>query len=131
MSLAYSKQTPDNDAEIHPCWESMQLRDEIVLHRSAERKESARRRFVCFLWQMKAQLCQLCVSFLSELIPFCTSLCVTGQGFAQERIVGGYAPVPHSIRYIVSLQTTNRQHFCGGFLINRFWVVTAAHCNIG
>uniref|UniRef100_A0A3B3XW07 trypsin n=1 Tax=Poecilia mexicana TaxID=48701 RepID=A0A3B3XW07_9TELE len=80
---------------------------------------------------MKAQLCQLCVSFLSELIPFCTSLCVTGQGFAQERIVGGYAPVPHSIRYIVSLQTTSRQHFCGGFLINRFWVITAAHCNIG
>uniref|UniRef100_A0A3B3XWR5 trypsin n=1 Tax=Poecilia mexicana TaxID=48701 RepID=A0A3B3XWR5_9TELE len=49
------------------------------------------------------------------------------QGFAQERIVGGYAPVPHSIRYIVSLQTTSRQHFCGGFLINRFWVITAAH----
>ncbi|XP_018541191.1 trypsin [Lates calcarifer] len=50
---------------------------------------------------------------------------------AQERIVGGYAPVPHSIKYIVSIQTTERQHFCGGSLINKYWVITAAHCNIG
>ncbi|XP_041801752.1 trypsin-3 [Chelmon rostratus] len=50
---------------------------------------------------------------------------------AQERIVGGYAPVPHSIKYIVSIQTTQRQHFCGGSLINKYWVITAAHCNIG
>uniref|UniRef100_A0A3Q3WUK0 trypsin n=1 Tax=Mola mola TaxID=94237 RepID=A0A3Q3WUK0_MOLML len=48
-----------------------------------------------------------------------------------ERIVGGYAPVPHSIRYIVSIQTTERQHVCGGSLINKYWVITAAHCNIG
>lgn len=68
----------------------------------------------------------LCIS--SELI-FC--VCVAGQVLAQERIVGGYVPVPHSIKYIVSIQTTDRQHFCGGFLINKFWVITAAHCNIG
>ncbi|KAI3357750.1 hypothetical protein L3Q82_016155, partial [Scortum barcoo] len=49
----------------------------------------------------------------------------------QLRIVGGYAPVPHSIKYIVSLQTTDRRHFCGGSLINKYWVITAAHCNIG
>uniref|UniRef100_A0A3P8U888 trypsin n=1 Tax=Amphiprion percula TaxID=161767 RepID=A0A3P8U888_AMPPE len=48
-----------------------------------------------------------------------------------ERIVGGYAPVPHSIKYIVSIQTRDRQHFCGGFLINKYWIVSAAHCNIG
>uniref|UniRef100_A0A3P8WKN2 trypsin n=1 Tax=Cynoglossus semilaevis TaxID=244447 RepID=A0A3P8WKN2_CYNSE len=50
---------------------------------------------------------------------------------AQERIVGGYAPVPHSIKYIVSIQTRDRQHKCGGALINKYWVITAAHCNIG
>uniref|UniRef100_A0A3Q0SHA7 trypsin n=1 Tax=Amphilophus citrinellus TaxID=61819 RepID=A0A3Q0SHA7_AMPCI len=49
-------------------------------------------------------------------------------GRIAERIVGGYAPVPHSIKYIVSIQTVERQHLCGGFVINKYWVVTAAHC---
>lgn len=61
----------------------------------------------------------------------CYCMCVAGQNVGEERIVGGYAPVPHSIKYIVSIQTLERKHFCGGFLINKHWVVTAAHCNIG
>ncbi|AWP10147.1 putative trypsin-like [Scophthalmus maximus] len=65
---------------------------------------------------------------LCILLEFLAVNCID---LAQERIVGGYAPVPHSIKYIVSIQTTERQHICGGFLINKYWVITAAHCNIG
>uniref|UniRef100_A0A8C7QTS5 trypsin n=1 Tax=Oncorhynchus mykiss TaxID=8022 RepID=A0A8C7QTS5_ONCMY len=36
---------------------------------------------------------------------------ITGQELIQGRIVGGYAPAPHSIKYIVSIQSTRGQHF--------------------
>uniref|UniRef100_A0A673BS42 trypsin n=1 Tax=Sphaeramia orbicularis TaxID=375764 RepID=A0A673BS42_9TELE len=50
-------------------------------------------------------------------------LCVVGQDFAAAdvRVIGGYAPVPHSLKYIVTLQTRLRQHlsdfFCSFHLL--------------
>uniref|UniRef100_A0A8C2WPF4 trypsin n=1 Tax=Cyclopterus lumpus TaxID=8103 RepID=A0A8C2WPF4_CYCLU len=73
----------------------------------------------------------MCVFLSKSLLFISLCACVAGQEVGRGRIVGGYAPVPHSIKYIVSIQSTQRQHLCGGSLINKFWVITAAHCNIG
>ncbi|CAG9827962.1 unnamed protein product [Diabrotica balteata] len=45
----------------------------------------------------------------------------------QPRIVGG-KECTESYSYMVSIRVNNK-HYCGGTLVTRWWVLTAAHCN--
>mmetsp|Transcript_8798 Transcript_8798/g.18606 ORF Transcript_8798/g.18606 Transcript_8798/m.18606 type:complete len:421 (+) Transcript_8798:343-1605(+) len=44
------------------------------------------------------------------------------------RIIGGRSAEPDSFPYVVSIQNTISGHYCGGSLIGRDVVLTAAHC---
>ncbi|KYM77754.1 Mite allergen Eur m 3 [Atta colombica] len=44
------------------------------------------------------------------------------------RIIGGKRACRGEIPYQISLQNENDIHFCGGVIINKYYVLTAAHC---
>ncbi|XP_069490831.1 trypsin-like [Ambystoma mexicanum] len=44
-----------------------------------------------------------------------------------DRIIGGYDCTPHSQPWQVYF-TYNGQRWCGGTLINEYWIISAAHC---
>ncbi|CAG6015707.1 chymotrypsin-like protease CTRL-1 [Menidia menidia] len=47
-----------------------------------------------------------------------------------NKIVNGETAVSGSWPWQVSIQDTMFNHFCGGSLVNQYWVVTAAHCRV-
>lgn len=51
--------------------------------------------------------------------------------YFDSRIVGGSTASPGQFPYQASVRTTGNAHFCGGFVANNRWVVSAAHCTIG
>ncbi|XP_055711464.1 chymotrypsin-2-like [Phlebotomus papatasi] len=49
----------------------------------------------------------------------------------ESRIVGGSTASPGQFPYQAGLRTSANGHFCGGFVANNRWVVSAAHCTVG
>ncbi|XP_055640448.1 trypsin-1-like [Toxorhynchites rutilus septentrionalis] len=61
----------------------------------------------------------------------------SSKGLSGDKIVGGVNADPHEFPYQISLQwnlgpnvTRRPIHFCGGSILNRNWVITAAHCRV-
>ena len=44
------------------------------------------------------------------------------------RIIGGNTAVPHSYPWQASIRSSYNSHFCGGSILSKNWVLTAAHC---
>ncbi len=71
----------------------------------------------------------ICISSLSSLIIFL--LCV--QPALAQRVIGGENAQEGAYPWMVGLADASKNsleeaHFCGGTLIDRYWVLTAAHC---
>jgi len=53
---------------------------------------------------------------------------MNSRGIVQNRIVGGQDAMPGSWPWLASIHHVDYGHFCAGSLINREWVLSAAHC---
>ncbi|XP_073728830.1 uncharacterized protein [Misgurnus anguillicaudatus] len=87
-----------------------------------QRTRPRRRHSLLLLWETIIEQDQ------SAIMRSLVFLVLLGAAFAldDDKIVGGYECQPHSQPWQVSLNVG--YHFCGGSLVTKDWVVSAAHC---
>lgn len=61
--------------------------------------------------------------------PECGKRPIFEEGAQYSKIIGGMEAEVGEFPWQVSIQARN-EHFCGGSIINKWWIVTAAHCLI-
>ena len=61
-------------------------------------------------------------------ISFCVVFVDYFKNDLKNRIHAGSLAQPGEFPYQVSIQTGTRNHYCGGSIISKYWVLTAAHC---
>ncbi|XP_043262953.1 chymotrypsin-2-like [Colletes gigas] len=60
---------------------------------------------------------------------FVTTILVLANAGPVPQIIDGIVAKPGEIPYQISLQLRNgSRHFCGGSILNKYYVITAAHC---
>nr|XP_020459133.1 granzyme E-like [Monopterus albus]XP_020467958.1 granzyme E-like [Monopterus albus] len=85
---------------------------------------------VCLCSSVAQLDCDLTMFINCKLVILILVISLDGQAHT-AKIIGGHEAVPHSRTYMALLEchTSNgEKKYCGGFLLNEDFVITAAHC---